>query len=301
MSDRPRTSLLLQLAYDGSRFSGVAPQPGRRTVAGALDERLARAFGQAPRRLVIASRTDAGVHAQQNLATCWFPAELDVEAARPALLGDGAEGLRVLDARRVPAQVFARGLAQGKTYRYRLEGGHDPAFLEALRAEDLAARADPDRPRLPPEHGRVGQVALPLDVEAMRRAAAHLLGEQDFRAFAIGLPPGPAPRLRVEAIEIHALDRQGWPHLVLDLTAPAFLRKMVRILVGTLAEVGAGLRSPDQIPALLLRGDRQATGPAALARGLTLLRLHGVGLDLAPPAPEPAVLPQPPPPLAPSS
>lgn len=299
MSDRPRTSLLLQIAYDGSRFFGVAPQPGRRTVAGALDQRLLRAFGQAPRRLVIASRTDAGVHAQQNLATCWFPAELDVEAARPALLGDEEGGLRVLDARRVPMQVFARGLAQRKTYRYRLEGGHDPAFLEALRAEDLAGRADPERPRLPPEHGRVGQVALPLDVEAMRQAAAHLLGEQDFRAFAIGLRPGPSPRLRIEAIEIHALDRQGWPHLVLDLTAPAFLRKMVRIVVGTLAEVGAGLRSPDQIPALLARGDRQATGAAALARGLTLL--HRAGLDLAPPAPEPSVLPEPPPPPTPSS
>jgi tRNA pseudouridine38-40 synthase len=269
MQRGPRTQLLLRLGYEGSAFFGVSPQPGRPTVALALQQRIEASFGMPPRALVVASRTDAGVHAVENLATCWFPVELDpreVQARAAALRGERGDGLLDVEAAVVSSSVFARGLGSGKIYRYRLEGGHDPALIARLRELELQR----PRPSLPPALGRIWQVAPELDPLPMRQAAALLCGEHDFEAFTIKARGLADTRRRLDRIEIHALRRDGRPHLLIEVQAPGFLRKMVRILVGTLAEVGAGLRDPGQMPALLASRDRQQTGIFALARGLSL-------------------------------
>ncbi|MCK6502033.1 hypothetical protein L6R53_01280 [Myxococcota bacterium] len=292
----PRTSLLLRCAYDGSLLHGVTPQRGLPTVADALRARVQDAFGHRPRCLVVAARTDAGVHAVENLATCWLGAEPDLAAGLRALSQPRADGLLAVEGRVVAHDVFARTLGSTKRYRYRLEGGHDPALIADLRQRDLAGRADPTLPRLPAAYARAWQVALPLDPAPMRRAAAHLVGTHDWSAFKVGPLGGRSPVRQVHAITLHALSRDGHPHLVIDLEGEGFLRKMVRILVGTLAEVGAGLRDPDELPALIAGRDRQRTGQAALARGLCLL-----GMETGQPWfdgrwTEPDDLPQPPPP-----
>lgn len=301
MSRGPRTTLLLRCAYDGSMLHGVTPQQGQATVAGALRARVEEAFGLRARSLVVAARTDAGVHAVENLATCWLGAEVEGEreaVALAALARPRSDGLSRVEGRRVPDQVFARALGSGgpatKRYRYRIEGGHDPAFIAALREVDLAGRADPTLPRLPTAQGRTWQVAPALDAAAMREAAAHLVGRHDFTAFKVGPLGDRSPWRTVSAIRVHELTCEGRPHLVLDVLGPGFLRKMVRILVGTLAEVGAGLRQPQDMPALLAGRDRQRTGQAALARGLVLLGLDRDPAWFQEPWEEPPELPRPP-------
>ena len=289
----PRTSLLLRCAYDGSMLFGVSPQQGLPTVSAALRARVEQAFGHRARSLVVAARTDAGVHAVENLATCWLGAELDPTAGLAHLSTPRADGLLAVQGRVVPHDVFSRTLGRSKRYRYRLEGGHDPALIAHLRELDLAGRSDPARARLPPEHARAWQVALPLDPDAMRRAAALMVGTHDWTGFKVGPLGGRSPLRTVSAIDVHALSRAGRPHLVIDLEGDGFLRKMVRIVVGTLAEVGAGLREVDEMPVLIAARDRQRTGQAALARGLCLM-----GIRTDPPWfdevwTEPAGLPQP--------
>ncbi|NOY26050.1 MAG: hypothetical protein GXP62_09280, partial [Oligoflexia bacterium] len=140
---------------------------------------------------------------------------------------------------------------------------------------------------------------LALDPKLMRQAAKHLVGTHDFRAFKVGPLGERSPIRTVTGIEIHSLVRDGRDHLVIDITGTGFLRKMVRIIVGTLAEVGAGLRDPKDVAGILASRDRQQSGQAALARGLVLRRIEtsSAWFDSAPGAPpwcEPLDLPDPP-------
>lgn len=274
-ADPPRTTLLLRLAYDGSSFRGVVPQPGQVTVADALGARLREALGEEPKSLVLASRTDTGVHAVENLATCWFPGERD-PALLAALQAPRDDGLACVEGRVVPDHVFARTVGRGKHYRYRLEGGWDPAEIARVREHDLARKEDPRAVApAPPHEARTWQVAPELDPEAMRAAARHLLGTHDFSAFKVGPLGERSPVRTLTGIEITETVRGGRPHLVIDVRGTGFLRRMVRIVVGTLAEVGAGLRAPDEVAAILDSRDRQRSGQAALARGLVLIEVLG--------------------------
>lgn len=292
MSSRHRTQLLVRTAYDGSLFRGVTPQPGLPTVGGALRARLEGAFGVRARSLVVAARTDAGVHAVENLATCWLGEEVRIEAGLARLRGPGG-GLLDCQAVVVPRSVFARTVGVSKHYRYRLEGGHDPGFIAELRLRDLAARKDPGLPRLPPEQGAIWQVAPSLDPAAMRAAARHIVGTHDFRSFKVGPLGDRSPVRTVTSIEVHALRRAGRPHIVVDVRGRGFLRKMVRIVVGTIAEAGAGLRHPDDLGPILAAHDRQVSGQAALARGLALVRIETAVPWFEDQWAEPAGLPQP--------
>lgn len=275
MAPRDRTTLLLRVAYDGSAFRGVAPQPALPTVAAALRQRLEAALDPGIRNLAWASRTDRGVHAVENLATCWVPAPVS-PAQLQALAAPRPDGLLRVQGRAVPSAVFARTLGRGKHYRYRLEGGWDPSEIARIRAHDLARKHDPGRvPPAPPHEGRVWQVAPALDPEPMRAAARHLVGRHDFSSFKVGPLGKRSPVRTVTGIEIHARRRAGRPHLVIDVHGEGFLRKMVRIIVGTLAEVGAGLRQPEDLAGMLAARSRQASGQAALARGLCLVHVHG--------------------------
>ncbi|NOY28397.1 MAG: hypothetical protein GXP62_21280, partial [Oligoflexia bacterium] len=145
----PRTQLLVRMAYEGSRFRGVPPQPGLPTVTDAVRARVEAAFGGRARSLIFAARTDAGVHAVENLATCWLHEDLASDRLAEGLrqLADPREdGLLACVAVPVPMSVFARTVGQAKHYRYRLEGKHDPAWIAHLRTLDLARRRDPALP-----------------------------------------------------------------------------------------------------------------------------------------------------------
>jgi len=239
----------LTLEYDGAGFAGWQVQPvGQRTVQGELEAGLARITGS-PCRVVGASRTDAGVHAEGQVASVDLEGEIDARWLLRALNGVLPPDLAVVETAEVDAGFHARRSARSKLYRYRIWNGASPSPLRAAWTH---------------------RVYTPLDLEAMRRGASHLLGSHDFRSFqAARSAPGPTVRAlaRVDLEGRSRGEAQIW------VEGDAFLRHMVRILTGTLIEVGIGRRDPDAIPAVLAARDRSRAGPTAPARGLCLVRV----------------------------
>lgn len=241
--------LRLDLAYDGTDFSGWARQPGRRTVQEVLEAALATALRVDPVRATCAGRTDAGVHARGQVVHVDVPAAA-YEAVAP-VLADRVSGL-------LPADVRARGLAPAAT-------GFDARFSAlwrrySYRACDDRAGVDPLRRRHVLAHGR------PLDLDAMAAASEPLVGEHDFAAFC---------RRRDGATTVRRLLGLTWSRdeagdVVAEVTADAFCHSMVRSLVGALLAVGDGRRDVAW-PARVLAGRERVPDVAvAAALGLTL-------------------------------
>jgi tRNA pseudouridine38-40 synthase len=253
-----RAAMLVRFGYDGGRFYGLQPQPGLPTAGGALIDRLTAAAGRSPRGMAFAARTDRGVHAVHNIATCWFPAdEADVSAISQAMLVEQEDGLVVHEVWRVTPTTHARNVSSGKHYRYVVVDGADVD----------AANGD---------HSHAWAVVPCLDVDAMGRAAADLLGTHDFSAVRGGGCSAGTPVKTITRLDI---SREG-SRVTVDVEGDAFLRHMVRNLVGLLVEVGSGWRDPTAMPAVLAAAHRQAAGLMAPAGGLSLIEvvlLPGVG------------------------
>ena len=237
----------LTLSYDGSRYNGWQRQGNTpNTVQGKLEELLSRLLEQRV-DCAGAGRTDAGVHARGQ--TVSFRAETDkspaelLELLRRCLPEDiGAEDLSV-----APPRFHARLSCTGKTYLYRVWDSPAPCVFQRKY---------------------VLRVPGPLDDAAMARAAGYLLGEHDFSAFHTGRlnrkRKSPVRRLDRLDVERAAGELRLW------FSGSGFLYNMVRILTGTLLEVGAGTRSPEELPRILDSRDRQNAGPTAPAKGLCL-------------------------------
>ena len=235
----------LDLAYDGTGFRGWARQRGGvRTVEG----ELLRVLGQVcdePVKLSAAGRTDAGVHARQQVVS--FDATLQPSVLQGAVNGLLGPEVVVWTARRVRDGFDARHSASAREYTYRVS---------------LAPVADPFTSRF--------VLHRPLDYRLgpMRRAAGALTGEHDFTSFC---RPDP-DRTTVRTIQRLTISRAG-EDLEFTVRADGFLRQMVRSLVGTLLDVGRGHIDPDSMQEILDAGDRSAAGEAAPAHGLTLERV----------------------------
>jgi tRNA pseudouridine38-40 synthase len=248
-------SYALTLEYDGSRFSGWQRQPGRRTVEGVLLEAIAAATGEQV-RLTAAGRTDAGAHAHGQVAGCvlhrpWEPRRL--RAALNAHLPDDAV---VLDVRPAPIDFHARFDARTRTYRY----------LVAPRAERAAVARD-----------HAWRVARQLDLEAMRRAAAQLVGSHDFAAFGRSPRAGGSTVRTIHALSVRAHplpDPHGEPAgeprtvVTIDVTADAFLYGMMRAIAATLVAVGDGRLDAPSVASLLDAPRTARRQPTAPAHGL---------------------------------
>jgi tRNA pseudouridine38-40 synthase len=241
----------LDVAYDGTDFSGWAAQPGRRTVAAVLLGELERIFGAAGvGGLTVAGRTDAGVHATGQVA------HIDVEAGTWARLeaslvrrlsGMLPPDVRVTAVSAMPPEFDARFAALSRRYQYRVST--EPYGVSPLRARDTLAW-----PRT-------------LDVEAMNVASAALVGTHNFAAFC---------RRKEHATTIRAISRLDWHRdhdgiLIATVQADAFCWSMVRSLVGALLAVGEGRRAAAWPHELLSRTDRANDVVVAPAHGLTLV------------------------------
>ena len=247
----------LRLAYDGTDFHGWQRQepPGiapLRTVQGELDRALAEVMQQ-PVTCQGASRTDAGVHAEAQVAA--FSADCRVPITRlPAALNARLpEDMRVMGAWRVPDDFDPVSDALSKGYRY-----------EIARMQPLVARLPFDR--------RLVYPALhDLDASRMRHAAAHLVGTHDFAAFAHAQHGRETTVRTIHACEVTALDGD---RLAIDVSGNGFLYNMVRIVAGTLVEVGRGRIDPQAVPAILASCDRAQAGPTLPPNGLRLRWIH---------------------------
>jgi tRNA pseudouridine38-40 synthase len=253
--DLVRCQLLIRFGYDGARFRGVQPQGvGIPTAGAALKQRLVEAAGAPPSALNFAARTDAGVHAIANLATCYFRdiGEARDNDIRRRLEIPREDGLLHVRAHRVPPAVHARGSARGKRYRYVVDDG----------AIDAAARP-----------ARSWSIAPTLDIDAMKRAACHFEGKNDFSSLRAGGCSASSATKTLTRVRIGGpFDLgQGQRRILVELTGDAFLRKMVRNLVGVLVEVGVGLRAADDVVSVLAARDRSAAGLCAPPEGLALM------------------------------
>jgi len=233
----------LEIEYDGSNFRGWAVQPGLRTVQGELETAIATILGE-PVKLTVAGRTDAGVHAWGQVASFDSPNGVPTDFAR-RLNGVLPEDVAVTAAAATPDGFDARADASSRTYCYR-----------------VLARPAPD----PFERGRALWVARPLDRDALDSCAKALVGTHDFTAFT----PTETDHVRFEREVLRAEWIDEDQILAFWIEADAFMRNMVRVLVGTMLEVGAGQRTVDDFCDLLQGAPREWAGETAPAHGLYL-------------------------------
>jgi tRNA pseudouridine38-40 synthase len=236
----------LTIAYDGTRFAGWAAQPELRTVQGELQAALARILGGERVELTVAGRTDAGVHALGQVASfnhAGEPPDRLAERLNAVLPSDVA----VRGAERAPEGFDARRDAKSRRYRYRV-------------------LASPIRD--PFEESRALWWRYPLEREALDECAAAVIGKHDFTAFT----PTDTEHVLFERNVIECAWEEERPELLaLEIEAPSFMRNQVRVLVGTMLEVGSGRRSVEDFRSLLEGAPRDRAGETAPSHGLYLV------------------------------
>lgn len=236
----------LTVAYDGTNYHGWQIQNNGITIESELNRCLSDLLGE-PVEVIGASRTDSGVHALGNIAVFDTESPMPAEKISYALNQRLPEDIRIQRSEEVAADWHPRHCESRKTYEYRIYRGEFPMPVRRLYAY-FTYRS--------------------LCVEDMREAAAYLVGEHDFKSFC---QTGAQVESTVRTIYLIEVEEQG-AELVIRVCGNGFLYNMVRIIAGTLMEVGQGRRAPSDMPAILDAKDRRAAGPTAPAHGLTLMR-----------------------------
>lgn len=268
MADEPSHTVALTLAYDGAPFCGFARQPGQLTVQGSLEQAL-RTLYKREVPTVCAGRTDAGVHARGQVVS--YDVTEDEFASRTgrslmrslnALIHDSMAVHAVQEA---PFGFSARFDAVEREYRY---------YVYTLPARPVLLA------------GHVWHMPKPLDLNAMRAGAAHLIGEHDFKSFCMAVSAEGKPTCRnVSRIDVDRISMLSEGDVVrIRVVGNAFLHSMVRTIVGTLVAVGCGRRTPDWVAEVLEARDRRAAGENAPAEGLVFWKVvyAGPGGDIPP-------------------
>lgn len=235
------------LEYDGTNFAGWQQQAKGRTVEAELKRALKAITGK-DTTVYAAGRTDAGAHAEGQVANFHTDGRISPKRLMAALNARLPDDVAVLSAVSVPEDFHARYSARWRRYRYR--------YLDR-----------PARPAL--ERGRCWHTRQRLDVEAMSKAARALVGKHDWTSYCSASEPADA---RMRELRSARVSRRG--ELVeLELVAEGFLRGMVRSIAGALAEVGRGNRPPEWVGEVLQAKDRRQAPRTAPAGGLTLMEV----------------------------
>jgi tRNA pseudouridine38-40 synthase len=233
----------LILEYDGGPFAGWQRQENGPSVQEAV-ERAARALSGVDATAVAAGRTDAGVHALAMPVHLDLPDRFDAQTVKDALnFHLKPAPVAVLSAETAPEGFHARFSATARRYLYRIVDRRAPLALEA---------------------GRAWRIARPLDADAMSAAASLLVGKHDFTTFRSVHCQSRSP---VRTLSELSVSRAG-EAVVIRASAPSFLHRQVRSMAGTLAEVGLGRMTPEDVAAALAARERSACGPVAPPHGL---------------------------------
>ena len=237
------------LQYEGTRYQGWQRQEStQNTIQGKLERLLSRIAGE-PVEIQASGRTDAGVHAYGQTANFHMDTQLSPEALMEQINAYLPEDIGVISIEEVPERFHSRLNAKGKTYRYRVLNSAVPHVFDGRYVYVFPEK---------------------LDVEAMRRAACLLCGTHDYRAFTSAKRSRKSTVRTVDAIEIERIGDE----LRFTFSGNGFLFHMVRILMGTLLEVGTGKREAEEMTLLLENGKREDAGPLVPACGLALMEVR---------------------------
>ncbi|PFP29076.1 tRNA pseudouridine(38-40) synthase TruA [Bacillus sp. AFS073361] len=237
------------ISYDGSGFSGYQVQPNKRTVQSVLETVLTKMHKGEPVKVFASGRTDAGVHAKGQVIHFDSPLHIPEEKWGRALNSMLPGDISVLSAVTVDESFHARFDAKGKEYRYKLH---------------LSSNRDPFLRKF------AYQYPYRLDLNAMEQASNFFLGTHDFSSFCAAKTEVEDKVRTIKAIDFSRENEM----LTIRFVGNGFLYNMVRILVGTLLEVGSGDRSPEEIPNLLAQKDRTLSGKTAPGHGLYLWEVY---------------------------
>ncbi|MHB0884618.1 MAG: tRNA pseudouridine(38-40) synthase TruA [Bacillota bacterium] len=260
MASPDERTIKLIVAYDGTPYHGFQRQrSGLTTIQSELERAIKEACGE---RVTVAGagRTDAGVHALGQVVSFRTKCGVPPDRWPQALASRLPPEIMVTSSGEVPKTFHARFSAKAKTYRYMvLAGPADSPMLARYTARERG----------------------PLDLEATRRGAAHLVGRHDFSSFWAAGSPRSSPVRTVEALQVEAVEPRlflppGYRSelVVFTVTADGFLYKMVRNFVGTLLEVGLGRSEPDDVKRILESRNRAKAAPTAPPRGLCLVEVR---------------------------
>lgn len=238
----------MTVQYDGTRYEGWQRQTRTaETIQGRLEAAVRAVTGEAV-QVIGAGRTDAGVHAAGQTANFHLERPREARALEAALNEALPDDIGIFGLAEADERFHSRFSAAAKTYRYRIRTGTEKKVFERRF---------------------VWQYGKPLDTAAMKRAAALLTGMHDFTSFCGNKKMKKTAVRTISSIELHEKDGE----LAIDYTGDGFLQNMVRILTGTLVEVGEGKRPAEEMPCILEARDRQAAGFTAPAQGLILLQV----------------------------
>ena len=240
-------NLRLDICYDGTKYRGWQRLPGtENTIQGKIEQTLSRILGETV-EISGSGRTDAGAHAQMQVANFHCESAMPCQDILEQLRRYLPEDIGIYSCKEVGPRFHARLNAKTKTYRYRVWNSQEPCVFNRR-----FVYAMPEK----------------LDMKAMEKAAQYLLGEHDFSAFCANKRMKKSTVRRIDSLQIQ---RNG-EELVFTVTGNGFLYNMVRILVGTLLEVGLGQRKADSIPALF-GAKREDAGYLVPAQGLCLMEV----------------------------
>ena len=272
--------VMLTVAYDGTHYHGWQIQPNNETIEGILNRCLSELLGETI-EVVGASRTDSGVHAMGNVAVFDTVSPIPADKISYALNGRLPEDIRIQKSKEVPIEFHPRRCASRKTYEYRIYCAPFPMPVKRLYSYFTY---------------------VPIDVDLMSQAAEYLVGEHDFKSFCSTEAQVETTVRQIESIQvwqessmgnakscdgIHA--QQGIEYIedsdaagidqmsreiVIRVTGRGFLYNMVRIIAGTLMEIGRGHIAPQEMKRIIEARDRRAAGPTAPACGLTLVKIE---------------------------
>lgn len=252
-------NVLIRIEYDGSNFCGWQKQPDARTVQGEI-EHVLRFIAMDEVLVHGTSRTDAGVHALGQCASFEWTNNMPVEKLPEVMnrrFGAGGAGrsgapgdIRILSAEVMPDDFHARYDCKGKTYRYIID-----------KTGDIFRR----------NYSYQFPEVSTLDIDRMREAAAHIVGTHDFKCFETA---GGTPRETTVRTITNLTITENESEIIVEITGDGFLYNMVRIIVGTLVEVGLGKKEPGDLPAIIESCDRRNAGFTAPPNGLYLKEIY---------------------------